>query len=353
MLGQYSNQRSTHSAAPAGEADSTEVLWLPTASGPMPIAAQINGRLYAIDSDHLNTPRRLTNAQGQVVWQWLITGYGEVAPTTGATGYAFEAPQLGGSSNTSGTVYSEEVNFKLRYPGQVWDEETGLSYNLNRYYDAQAGRYVQSDPIGLEGGWNRFGYVGGNPLNGIDPDGLNPFAVANFVTNIAMRGYGAAQTALYRYAPALTELVAGASGVNGAVVSPISPLVAQIPTAVSRMTPVARAVAEGIESGGFCSANGGRVLEYADRIRPRVIADPGGHNFPFSFDEAILATQPVIVRGGGDGHALRGFKNDSDVIYNIIVKNGEITHRDLVAVEKWAQRSKSFGWGQKVEEIPR
>ena len=45
VLGQYSNQRSTNSAAPAGEADSTEVLWLPTASGPMPIGAQINGRL--------------------------------------------------------------------------------------------------------------------------------------------------------------------------------------------------------------------------------------------------------------------------------------------------------------------
>ena len=129
-------------------------------------------RCYAIDSDHLNTPRRLTNTQGPVVWQWLITGYGEVAPTTGATGYAFEAPQLGGSTNTSGTVYSEEVNFKLRYPGQVWDEETGLSYNLNRYYDAQAGRYVQSDPIGLEGGWNRFGYVGGDPLSFTDDDGL-------------------------------------------------------------------------------------------------------------------------------------------------------------------------------------
>ena len=106
------------------------------------------------------------------MWQWLITGYGEVAPTTGATGYAFEAPQLGGSSNSSGNVYSEEVNFKLRYPGQVWDEETGLSYNLNRYYDGQAGRYVQSDPIGLEGGWNGYVYADANPLGFIDPNGL-------------------------------------------------------------------------------------------------------------------------------------------------------------------------------------
>lgn len=57
VLGQYGNRRSTNSAAPAGELDSTEVIYLPTASGPMPIAAQINGRLYAIDSDHLNTPR--------------------------------------------------------------------------------------------------------------------------------------------------------------------------------------------------------------------------------------------------------------------------------------------------------
>lgn len=165
VLGQYSSQRSSTSAAPTGEPDSTEIIYLPTPSGPMPIAAQINGRLYAIDTDHLNTPRRLTNEQGQVAWQWLISGFGEVQPTTGAKGYE----QVG-----TGTSYSEPVSFSLRYPGQVWDDETGLSYNLHRYYDVSTGRYVQADPIGLEGGWNRFAYVGGDPLSHSDPTGLAP-----------------------------------------------------------------------------------------------------------------------------------------------------------------------------------
>ncbi|WCM92977.1 hypothetical protein M5C99_22020 [Acidovorax sp. NCPPB 2350] len=71
---------------------------------PMPVAAQINGRLYAIDADHLSAPRRLTNAQGQVVWQWLITGFGEANPRTGATGCAQ-------SGEASGRSYGEAVRY--------------------------------------------------------------------------------------------------------------------------------------------------------------------------------------------------------------------------------------------------
>ncbi|WP_422701387.1 RHS repeat-associated core domain-containing protein [Delftia acidovorans] len=83
---------------------------------------------------------------------------GEVRPTTDDRGY---------DQTVSGPSYAQAVNFDLRYPGQVFDDETALSYNLHRYYDAATGRYAQADPIGLAGGWNRFGYVGKNRRNGL------------------------------------------------------------------------------------------------------------------------------------------------------------------------------------------
>jgi len=59
----------------------------------------------------------------------------------------------------------------LRYQGQYLDRETGLHYNLFRYYDPQCGRFTQPDPIGLAGGLNQYTYVK-NPLTWVDPQGL-------------------------------------------------------------------------------------------------------------------------------------------------------------------------------------
>jgi len=59
------------------------------------------------------------------------------------------------------------------YAGGLYDVDTGLVRFGARDYDASVGRWLQSDPIGLNGGWNTYAYVRGNPISRIDPLGLS------------------------------------------------------------------------------------------------------------------------------------------------------------------------------------
>jgi RHS repeat-associated protein len=110
--------------------------------------------IYWHHNDHLGTPQALTDINGTVVWTMNQMPFG-IATVN-------EDPDGDGIRMTN--------NF--RFPGQYYDSETGLNYNYQRTYDPALGRYTQSDPIGLNGGMNPFGYVGGNPVSHTDLLGL-------------------------------------------------------------------------------------------------------------------------------------------------------------------------------------
>ena len=105
--------------------------------------------LYFVHSDHLTTPQVVTNQSQSVVWVADYEPFGKA--------------KLG---------LLNSINLDSRFPGQYLDSETGLYYNYFRDYDPSIGRYIESDPIGLNGGINTYAYVGGNPLSGTDPYGL-------------------------------------------------------------------------------------------------------------------------------------------------------------------------------------
>ena len=111
-------------------------------------------------ADHLNAPRVLVDKTDAARWRWISEPFGTTQPEQAPAGLS-------------------PITFNLRFPGQYYDSESGLSYNYFRDYDSTTGRYAQSDPIGLAGGLNTYAYVGGNPLSNIDPAGLSCTSVGN------------------------------------------------------------------------------------------------------------------------------------------------------------------------------
>ncbi|MFS2032753.1 RHS repeat-associated core domain-containing protein [Polaromonas sp. CT11-55] len=131
-------------------------------------ASNIAISLYNVSTDQLGAPRVITRQNDEAIaWRW------DSAEAFGAT-----APDQNPSSLGTFT-------FNQRLPGQTFDAESGLFQNWNREYDPRIGRYMQSDPIGLEGGINTFAYVDNDPLSYADLTGLQVTIPAPVIAPLA------------------------------------------------------------------------------------------------------------------------------------------------------------------------
>jgi RHS repeat-associated protein len=107
-----------------------------------------SGAVTYLHQDQLGSTRLLTDSTGANVGSFSYDAYGNVASYTG-----------------TGT-------FPLQYAGQYTDAESGLQYLRAREYDPTTGSFLSRDPAAALTR-SPYGYVAGNPLNGVDATGLD------------------------------------------------------------------------------------------------------------------------------------------------------------------------------------
>jgi RHS repeat-associated protein len=118
--------------------------------GSRPVATiEPGGAFHFLHTDLLGTPIAASGSNQSVAWSTTYQPFGAI-----------------------GTAPSTIVQ-NLRFPGQESDVSTGLYHDGMRDYVPATGQYIESDPLGLWGGLNRYAYAEGDPLVLTDPTGTN------------------------------------------------------------------------------------------------------------------------------------------------------------------------------------
>ena len=127
------------------------------------------GNVIAISDDYQDIEER---------YEYDVYGECTVHTDAGQDGQWMTADDTTDTESAAGNPYL--------FTGRRYDPETALYYYRARYYDYSTGRFLQTDPIGYEGGKSLYAYVDNNPLNFIDPFGnvpINLITGKNYIIN--------------------------------------------------------------------------------------------------------------------------------------------------------------------------
>ncbi|MEH6587499.1 MAG: RHS repeat-associated core domain-containing protein [Halioglobus sp.] len=233
----------------------------------------ISIELYYIHPDHLGTPQALTDQSQNVVWNANYKPFGDA--------------QVNVASITS----------NLRFPGQYYDDESGLHQNYFRDYDPELGRYIQSDPIGLSGGVNTYSYASQNPIGYYDPDGLEVFVHSRPVRGLGPAGSHTFTTITLTSGEATTVSSHSKNGYNVISINHPSDTSAGAKTTDSVLVPVP----EGMTSTQFDYAvlNQAKIMLNQPPLKYKLFPNVYG-NFPEPQSEGNChTTTSNLIRGAG------------------------------------------------------
>ena len=124
----------------------------------VPLLQIERGEVFVVLTDHLGTAHELLDPAGRVAWSAAYSAWGKAVEHHGSAPGEHGRPR--------------KIESPFRLMGQYADEETGLSGTRYRWFDPEVGRWLTPDPLGVEGGWELFGFDG-CPTGDVDALGLS------------------------------------------------------------------------------------------------------------------------------------------------------------------------------------
>lgn len=240
--------------------------------------------------------REVTDSSGNLVGQYDYDAWGNAAVVNG------------------------NMTVDFGFTGHYFHQPSGLNLSMYRAYNPTLGRWISRDPIAERAGINLYGYVYNDPTRLTDPLGTDTYwhdmqdTMAGFITGfIPGLPYDSSNDAMR----CGREI---GLGTNLALVADALFITGSIRAGAALLTDVgaiegidALNASDGIASADSCESG----LTYDPRIREGGLEDPVGHNFPYSFEGAILEAVPKVQADGSLLYEMPGTINNTGGVFQL------------------------------------